>query len=149
MHADILPCSNTVWWEPQTRSCLWEAWLHYILSALGQCVHVYQKPGHYKLTTNTTYCRYTPHSYEVGILRAYKSSQLNQLWQLTFAANIINNAVDCRTTKYNPVRDIHFLTHEVRCLCGLKVNYLEVHDIMLVHYTWCYKHIIAWNCIRI
>ena len=95
-------------------------------------------------------CRYTPHSYEVGILRACKSSELNQLWQLTLAANTINNAVDSA----GQPKAIHLetlISWRMRwdvCMSWI-VNYLQVHDLMLVHYTWCYKHIIAWNCIRI
>ena len=49
--ANILPCSHTVWWEPQTCSCLWEPWLPYIFLALSQCVYVHQKLRTCMLTT--------------------------------------------------------------------------------------------------
>ena len=44
---------HSLWSEPQTHGCPWEPWLPCIYS-LSECVHGYQKPRDFMLTTNTT-----------------------------------------------------------------------------------------------
>ena len=126
---------HTLWREPQTRSCLWKSWLPYILTAHDRdsngaaCVYVYIKARHCMLSTNRTYW-----GIPVSFLRS---------WQLTSTANTASNSAGDRTIQSNPISKGHWLDSWLWTFVWLEVpvmNYLQVHDLMLVYQIWWYKY---------
>ena len=107
---------------------IWEAITIYSIGAcaLGkQVIFVYKKPKHCMLSTNRT---------DWGTLASFLRG-----WQLHLQQRTDNSAGD-RTIQSSKRHSLDPGTWDVCWLELLVVNYLQVHDLMFVHYTWCYKY---------